>query len=185
MLWEQGANVNEQTAKGSTLLHGAAHLADVSLTHLLLSYGANVYAKNKANITPLLLCFPEQKNSVKVARLLLDYGACNDSPTLDATMWDWDDKQNYQWLRPTYIVNWYYYYCKSQTGFQESRFLSLAVTALNYALLQYIPRNAVLPSLGNVTNMTEIIAVMASVIHDMILCSATTNMNDLFCVNRK
>jgi hypothetical protein len=167
---DHGANVNEQERNGWTPLHIAVKAADVDLTRLLLLNGASVHLKDNLNESPLVLCFPEKEKSVEVIDLLLDYGLCHDSPELDAMIWDWKPEQHYQHFRPRYVLNWYYYYhFHSLIHFQDTGIMCRAMAALNDALVkQYIPRNANLPVLGEVTNSSEIVGTVVSVIYDLI-----------------
>jgi ankyrin repeat protein len=176
LLLSHKVNINEQDKKGWTALHLATNNADLRLTRLLLTHHANVHIKDQQCNTPFSLCFPEKGESIKVADLLLDYGAHNHSPKLDMTMWDWKPAQQWHILRPKYILNWYYYHPRAY--FQETILFGVAVAALNDALLQYIPRNATLPALGKASNSSKIIALVVSIIYDMIQNNGTIDFDD-------
>jgi ankyrin repeat protein len=179
-LLQHGANVNEQNNKGWTALHYSTHHVDIEDTRLLLMHeNTNIHLKTQQNETPLSLCFTinhEVKDIVAVARLLLDFGACNDNPQLDAMMWDWNGEHHFQDLRYKYIMNWYYF--TSKICFQESSFLSMAIAAIAHTLVHsYIPRNALLPNLGETSISSTITSAVVSVIYDLLHCNVITTLN--------
>jgi ankyrin repeat protein len=177
MLLKNGANANESYVDCWTPLHHAAKKSDVDLTRLLLVHGASVHAKNIRNDTPLFLCFPPIYRSIEVAELLLDYGAHNDSPKLNALLWDWKQREPLHMLRPKCLLNWYF--CLSNTRFDEGGLLCLAVSALNDAMLEHSSRNVILPFPGEVTNASEIVSVVVSIIDDLLVKNPTSTVRDI------
>lgn len=87
-LLQAGAYVNGKDYKGDTALHGVtmpsekAYRADaVAIMRLLLTYGAQIDARNQYGETPLLHC--AMGGLTEGVRLLLEYGADPDLPDND------------------------------------------------------------------------------------------------------
>ena len=68
-----GADVNEENADGSTILHNAARWVQMEIAELLIANGADVNAKNVDGETPLDLAIED--NQPEIADLLRKHGA--------------------------------------------------------------------------------------------------------------
>jgi ankyrin repeat protein len=176
MILDRGANINEQNEKGWTVLHIAANDADLELTRLLLRNGADTCIFNYQKDTPLSLCFPERAKSMQIADQLLDYGACHKNPTLEGMMWDWKHEQSSHCLRSKCLLNWYYF--QPHVHFHDAGLLYLAIVALNEALSLNMLRNAKIPMLGNVTNSSDIVAAMVSIMYDLVQNNYVSILSD-------
>jgi ankyrin repeat protein len=77
---DRGACVDEQNMTSWTALHCAANGCEVTMTRLLLSFGARADIKNNLGEMPLALCVPLEGKNLEVADMLLDYGAYNNTP---------------------------------------------------------------------------------------------------------
>jgi ankyrin repeat protein len=72
-LIDQGADVNQTTAKGFTPLMSAADAERLDIAALLLVRGANPHARTKFGFTALY--YASANSNADVAKLLIDYGA--------------------------------------------------------------------------------------------------------------
>ena len=80
LLLEHGADVDMRSGYAfGTALHDASYWGEAEIVQLLLQHGANANAAGVMNQTPLHLCYGANDDYVKVAKLLLEYGADMDA----------------------------------------------------------------------------------------------------------
>ncbi|XP_052030649.1 ankyrin repeat domain-containing protein 30A isoform X1 [Apodemus sylvaticus] len=64
ILLDHGADPNVMDSSGSTALHYAVYSENTSMAAKLLAHGANIEAKNKDDLTPMLLAVKENKQHI-------------------------------------------------------------------------------------------------------------------------
>jgi ankyrin repeat protein len=165
MFLNRGGFVDKATG-GWTALHVAASSAHFALTDLLLQNGASPHVKNNSGETPMDCCFPlepKKQSSAAVIDLLIDYGACNNTPLFNLELARDRHWQNSSvTFQMKLVLNWYYYF--STVHSLESGLAGYVLAILNEALSNLIAMN----KSANPEAKPFICGTVVSVIYDFV-----------------